>query len=38
MEAEGPARDDADLVVQPFHEAVGQAPADVGHDVVEMRA
>ena len=36
MEAEGVAGDHPDLVVQPFHEAVGHAPADVGHNVIEV--
>ena len=38
MEAEGPTGDHPDLVVQPFDDAVGDAPADVGDDVVEVRA
>ena len=38
MEAEGPTGDHPDLVVQPFDDAVGDAPADAGDDVVEVRA
>ena len=30
--------DHADLVVQPFDDAVGAAPADIGHDISQVRA
>jgi hypothetical protein len=36
VEAVGSAADDAELVVQPLGESVGQAMSDVGEDAIEV--
>ena len=36
MEAVGSAGDHTDLVVQPFHDAVGPTPSDVRDDIVQV--
>jgi len=36
MEAVCPAGDDSQLVIQPFHDAIGQAPTGIRHNVLQM--